>query len=319
MSGSPRSPARCTVARVCAVTSSVPWNTRSSSVSCFAGIRRRILRRKRGDERERQTAPHRGHLSTACYRIFSNGCLSRSRRSRPSRAVLRGARRGSRREGGATGPASRRAASFAASRGWAACGAACARGSARCWPKPSANAGWRAGGGPAEQKPGVDGARQGPHHALGRREHRGAAAAVAPPRARPTPASSIPTTSRRRARPACFGRSSRRDFEKHRFWLIIDTPRVHRLRVALLRPGTERRRLLLRLPSRRPLSLDARRASGIVGGDVAHRTQRAARRASSRDRPRPGGARTARARGRAPPAARASGELLRADRRAAVV
>src|SRR5688572_8082149 len=37
MSGSPRSPARCRVARLCAVTSAVPWNTRSSSVSCFPG------------------------------------------------------------------------------------------------------------------------------------------------------------------------------------------------------------------------------------------------------------------------------------------
>ena len=43
------------------------------------------------------------------------------------------------------------------------------------------------------------------------------------------------------------------DFEKHRFWLIINSPRVRRLRGVFLRARTERRRLLLRLPPRRSL------------------------------------------------------------------
>ena len=111
-SGSPRSPARWMVARVSAVTSSMPLNTRSSSVSGFAGSAADPPPQAPWRVPTPGGAASR-HLSTACYRIFSNGCLPGSRRPRPSRALLRGAGRARprrRRRGGRRGqpPAARR-------------------------------------------------------------------------------------------------------------------------------------------------------------------------------------------------------------------
>ena len=110
-----------------------------------------------------------------------------------------------------------------------------------------------------------------------RREHRRAAPALAhapPGRRRRGP-------SRRTCREAralqIVRASMQSDFEKHRFWLIVDLALFVALGRARPRARPEPGRLLLRVPPGRPLPLDARRAPGARAWCVAGAAERAAR------------------------------------------
>ena len=71
-------------------------------------------------------------------------------------------------------------------------------------------------------KPRMDRPHPGAHHVLGRREHCRAAPALAPAQPDRRLASSTPTTSTPHTRRRSFARCSGSDFEKHRFWLIVN-------------------------------------------------------------------------------------------------
>ena len=82
-----------------------------------------------------------------------------------------------------------------------------------------------------------------------------------------------------------------RDWERHRFWLVVDGLGLIASAALILLPGPNLRRLLLRLPHRRALPVAARRAAGSREGAVDAGGERAALGAS---RDGGGGARGAR-------------------------
>ena len=89
------------------------------------------------------------------------------------------------------------------------------------------------------------------------------------------------------------------DFDKHRFWLAVDSVLMVVIRGPGSRPGTKCRRLLLRLPRGRPLLLRPGCAQGPERGHVDVFAECAAdRTASARERRSGGTARTRRAGGR---------------------
>ena len=89
-----------------------------------------------------------------------------------------------------------------------------------------------------------------------------------------------------------------RDFDKHRFWMIVDTTRLYRIRPAGARPRPQPARVLLRVSNGRSLLFDERRASGAAIHHVAHTALRTADRAAARDYARTGAARSQRQRHR---------------------
>ena len=74
-------------------------------------------------------------------------------------------------------------------------------------------------------------------------------------------------------------RSLRRDFERHRFWLVIDGLGLIASAALMLLPGPNLVALLLRLPHRRALPVRARGAAGsLEGGSGTRRRARRSRR-----------------------------------------
>ena len=162
----------------------------------------------------------------------------------------------------------------------------------------------------------MDGAHPGAHHVLGCRKHRRAAPALAP--AQPDGRLAfLPRRPRRHTGADVLRSLLRKDFEKHRFWLIINALLFVGSGVFFFVPGPNIVAVLLRLSPGRALSVDAGSATGALGGGVADRGQRPSDRAAARDCTRACRSRAARP-GRCPaPASRAPGEFLRTHRRAA--
>ena len=91
------------------------------------------------------------------------------------------------------------------------------------------------------------------------------------------------------------------DYEKHRWWLVVNCVALRVRRAAHALPGPERDRVLFRLPPRRPLPLDARRAAGPRSRRVAHAAERAAGAAAARWSTPTATSGAPRGRGRLPP------------------
>ena len=127
-------------------------------------------------------------------------------------------------------------------------------------------------------------ARARPRHGLDGREDRRAAAAVATARPQPRSGRSSPSASSRTGPSRSSAATCRRDFDRHRWWLVVDVlGGLVGLALTPI-PGPQPARLLLHVPHRRPLLRASRRAPrtdrGAMGPGAERRRSRSWRRST---------------------------------------